>query len=234
MVDRPQDRSASRRTWRTPCSSPWATTRPKTASCPRISTGQPVRRPGRGLRKMADALRPWTIDFHVAQNDGTVKGSGSHDKTGRHCQPHDPNGKLDIVRDAGAWMRGDDGEPTRAFQHICWDGCMFPNCRDARSQDLAGRAARDDRGAQRAWVELIDDHEEAQHRHDRLRVHGPHPFQRLLARSTTSSTFRYQPGAQNRLRPQSRTRAEAFAAKWGYESVETDWRRAGGVARTST
>ena len=78
-------------------------------------------------RKMAGALRPWTIDFHVAQNDGTVKGSGSHDKTGRHCQPCDPHGKLDIVRDAGAWMRGDDGEPTRAFQHVCWDGCMFPN-----------------------------------------------------------------------------------------------------------
>jgi len=78
-------------------------------------------------RKVAQALRPWTIDFHVAQNDGTVKGSGSHDKTGRHCQPCDPNGKLDIVRDAGSWIRGEDGQPTRAFQHICWDGCMFPN-----------------------------------------------------------------------------------------------------------
>jgi sugar phosphate isomerase/epimerase len=78
-------------------------------------------------RAVAGHLRPWTIDFHVAQNDGTVKGSGSHDKTGRHCPPNDPNGKLDIVRDAGAWMRGDDGQPTRAFQHICWDGCMFPN-----------------------------------------------------------------------------------------------------------
>ena len=78
-------------------------------------------------REMARALRPWTIDFHVAQNDGTVKGSGSHDKTGRHCLPLDPNGKLDIVRDAGAWMRDDNGSPTRAFEHICWDGCMFPN-----------------------------------------------------------------------------------------------------------
>lgn len=76
---------------------------------------------------MARALRPWLFDFHVAQNDGTVKGSGSHDKTGRHCYPTDPNGKLDIVRDAGAWLRGDDGEPTRAVQHVCWDGCMFPN-----------------------------------------------------------------------------------------------------------
>ena len=79
------------------------------------------------LKTMADALRPWTIDFHVAQNDGTVKGMGSHDKTGRHCLATDPDGKLDIVRDAGIWMRGADGQPTRAFGHICWDGCMFPN-----------------------------------------------------------------------------------------------------------
>ena len=80
-----------------------------------------------GLEKMTSALRPWTIDFHVAQNDATVKGSGSHDKTGRHCLPYDPNGKLDVVRHAGFWLRGEDGKPTRKFQHICWDGCMFPN-----------------------------------------------------------------------------------------------------------
>ena len=80
-----------------------------------------------GLKTMTRALRPWTIDFHVAQNDATVKGSGSHDKTGRHCLPHDPNGKLDIVRHAGFWLKDDNGKPTRAVQHICWDGCMFPN-----------------------------------------------------------------------------------------------------------
>jgi sugar phosphate isomerase/epimerase len=79
------------------------------------------------LRKLTDALRPWTIDFHVAQNDGTVYGEGYHDKTGRHCMATDPNGKLDIARHAGFWLRGRDGAPTRAFQHICWDGCMFPN-----------------------------------------------------------------------------------------------------------
>jgi len=79
------------------------------------------------LRTMCHTLRPWTIDFHVAQNDATVKGSGSHDKTGRHCLPGDPNGKMDIVRVAGIWMRGEDGAPTRAFEHICWDGCMFSN-----------------------------------------------------------------------------------------------------------
>ncbi len=80
-----------------------------------------------GLRTMTRALRPWTIDFHVAQNDATVKGSGSHDKTGRHCQPLDPNGKLDIVQHAGFWLRDERGQPTRTLQHICWDGCMFPN-----------------------------------------------------------------------------------------------------------
>ena len=80
-----------------------------------------------GLREMTAKLRPWTIDFHVAQNDATVFGSGSHDKTGRHCLPNDPEGKLDIARDAGFWLRGDGGEPLKRIRHICWDGCMFPN-----------------------------------------------------------------------------------------------------------
>ena len=80
-----------------------------------------------GLQKLAHALRPWTIDFHVAQNDGTVFGSGSHDITGRHCLATDPNGKLDIAHHAGFWLRNENGELTKAFKHICWDGCMFPN-----------------------------------------------------------------------------------------------------------
>jgi sugar phosphate isomerase/epimerase len=79
------------------------------------------------LKKVTKALRPWTIDFHVAQNDGTVFGSGSHDKTGRHCQATDPKGKLDIANDAGFWLRDENGKLTKAFKHICWDGCMFSN-----------------------------------------------------------------------------------------------------------
>lgn len=80
-----------------------------------------------GLEKLTKELRPWTIDFHIAQNDGTVFGSGSHDKTGRHCLASDPNGRLDIVNDAGYWLRDEHGNLTKAFKHICWDGCMFPN-----------------------------------------------------------------------------------------------------------
>ena len=79
------------------------------------------------LKTLTAALRPWTIDFHVAQNDGTVFGSGSHDKTGRHCQATDPNGKLDVPNDAGFWLRDETGQLTKAFNHICWDGCMFSN-----------------------------------------------------------------------------------------------------------
>ncbi|WP_430427080.1 sugar phosphate isomerase/epimerase family protein [Maribacter litoralis] len=80
-----------------------------------------------GLKTVTDALRPWTIDFHVAQNDGTVHGTGSHDKTGRHCLATDPNGKLDVANDAGYWLRDEKGILTKAFKHICWDGCMFDN-----------------------------------------------------------------------------------------------------------
>jgi sugar phosphate isomerase/epimerase len=79
------------------------------------------------LRQLTSALRPWTIDFHVAQNDATVHGTGTHDKTGRHCLPDDPNGKLDIVKVAGYWLRDDEENLTKKFEHICWDGCMFPN-----------------------------------------------------------------------------------------------------------
>jgi sugar phosphate isomerase/epimerase len=79
------------------------------------------------LRTVTDALRPWTIDFHIAQNDATVFGSGTHDHTGRHCLPNDPNGKLDIPHVAGFWMRDKNGQPTKKFKHVCWDGCMFPN-----------------------------------------------------------------------------------------------------------
>lgn len=81
----------------------------------------------KAMTKLTKALRPWTIDFHVAQNDATVKGSGSHDKTGRHCLATDPRGKLNIARDAGYWMRDEKGKVTKKFKHICWDGCMFPN-----------------------------------------------------------------------------------------------------------
>ena len=85
------------------------------------------RRLNEALKTLTQSLRRWTIDFHVAQNDATVKGSGTHDKTGHHCLPNDPNGKLSIAHHAGYWLHGDDGRLTKAFEHICWDGCMFPN-----------------------------------------------------------------------------------------------------------
>jgi len=81
----------------------------------------------KAMKALTRALRPWTIDFHVAQNDATVHGSGTHDKTGHHCLPHDPNGKLTIPHHAGYWLHGDDGALTKACRHVCWDGCMFPN-----------------------------------------------------------------------------------------------------------
>jgi hypothetical protein len=78
-------------------------------------------------KTLSAALRPWTIDVHIAQNDATVKGSGSHDKTGRHCLPNDPDGKVNVVEVAGYWLRNENGQLTKASRHLCWDGCMFSN-----------------------------------------------------------------------------------------------------------
>ena len=68
-----------------------------------------------GYERLTDMLRPWTIDFHVAQNNGEVFGSGSHDKTGRHCLPNAPDGKLDIVKYAGYWLRDDKRQRHQAL-----------------------------------------------------------------------------------------------------------------------
>jgi sugar phosphate isomerase/epimerase len=115
------------------------------------------------LDTMTRALRPWTIDFHVAQNDATVKGSGSHDKTGRHCLPNDPSGKMDIIRVAGKWMLTESGAPTHMFQHICWDGCMFPNevmmrpetWRDILATMIAVRDAHGSDEAAKSWQKRV-------------------------------------------------------------------------------
>ena len=85
-------------------------------------------------KTMTDQLRPWTYDFHVAQNDGTVHGSGKHDKTGRHCRADDPNGQLDIVKCASYWLLDDDKNARKEVKHLCWDGCMFPN-KELQNQD---------------------------------------------------------------------------------------------------
>ena len=67
-------RSAFRPTWRTRCSTPWATTRPRIAFCRADFDWQRQEVFDAALKEMTHALRPWTIDFHVAQNDATVKG----------------------------------------------------------------------------------------------------------------------------------------------------------------
>jgi sugar phosphate isomerase/epimerase len=100
---------------------------PEDALLPQDFGWQDPRQFDQALKSLTAALRPWTIDFHVAQNDATVHGSGTHEKTGHHCLATDPNGKLDIPRHAGFWLRDDQGNLTRAVRHICWDGCMFPN-----------------------------------------------------------------------------------------------------------
>ena len=149
-------RSASRPTWPTRCSSRSATTRRRTASCRPTSTGTTRPRSTPATSKLTAALRPWTIDFHVAQNDATVYGSGSHDKTGRHCLPNDPNGKLDIVeaRRLLAARRQAANRPRR-FSHICWDGCMFPNETLMKPQTWNDILGDDDRGPRRARLERI-------------------------------------------------------------------------------
>ncbi len=100
------------------------------------------------LEKLTSALRP--LDdrtFTWRRTDATVHGTGSHDKTGRHCLPNDPNAKLDIVKVAGFWLRNDQGQLTQKFRHICLGRLHVPQQDDARSQNLEQHSRRDDRGS---------------------------------------------------------------------------------------
>ena len=94
------------------------------SECAQVKEGHTTDEFYAAYEKMTDKLRPWTIDFHDAQNEGQVHGAGAHDKTGKHCPADDPNGKLDIVKCSGYWLKD---AAARGIKHICWDGCMFPN-----------------------------------------------------------------------------------------------------------
>ena len=99
------------------------------------------------LKKLTAALRPWTIDFHVAQNNGTVHGSGSHDKTGRHCLATDPTGKLDIPKHAGYWLKNESGHAVQTPPPHLLGRVHVPQRNDDEAADVERHPRRDGEGA---------------------------------------------------------------------------------------
>src|SRR6266850_926124 len=154
--------------------------------------------PGRldeAMKTLTHALRPWTIDFHVAQNDATVKGSGTHDKTGHHCLPNDPDGKLRIAHHAGYWLHGDDGKLTKAFRHICWDGCMFPNAVMMKQEtwnDILGAmiAVRDAHGWREEKETVTREEEISVPEQIKVSAKAPKPVARKAAKATPKKAKR--------------------------------------------
>ena len=64
----------------------------------------------------------------------------------------------------------------------------------------------------------------SEHRPDRLRLHGPHPLERLSQVSATSSTWTTARSSRRSAAATPRTPRRS-PTKWGYESIETDWRK---------
>ena len=190
-------------------------------------------------KTMTDALRPWTIDFHVAQNDGEVHGTGSHDKTGKHCQADDPKGKLDIAACSKYWL---EGAAHRGIKHICWDGCMFPNkvletqktwntilSAMIKVREVAGYTVGATKGkpASQCTATTLA-----------ISTEGKKPVRIGLVGAgfmgrTHSNGYRkainffdtdHVPVLQA-VCARTEASAKAFAKKWGYKSYETDWRQ---------
>ena len=107
---------------------------------------------------MTDALRPWTIDFHVAQNDGSVHGSGDHDKTGRPGRRTGrKTGHRALLRILVAG-RGRTGDATHLLGWL-----HVPQCDAGESADLEHDPSNDGPGSQRPRLgfrqSVIRDHD---------------------------------------------------------------------------
>ena len=79
------------------------------------------------LRVISRALRPWMIDFHVAQTDGSAKRVDKYDWAGKQCSVDNPDGILDIPYHAGFWLHDESEQVLPSVKHICWEACMLSN-----------------------------------------------------------------------------------------------------------
>ena len=152
MVDRPQDARLPGRHGPHAACTCWATTPRKTPILPQDFDWEDTETFDEAYDKLTDALRPWTIDFHIAQNDGTVHGSGSHDKTGRHCLADDPNGKLDIPRARRLLAPRREGRADQAHPPHLLGRLHVPQRRHDEARDVEQHPPGDGRRARCARV----------------------------------------------------------------------------------
>ena len=107
-------RSAFRPTWPTRSSIMLGHNAPEDASCRPTSTGTTRPRSTPATKQLTDALRPWTIDFHVAQNNG----DGPRLRQPRQNRPplpaeRPPTASSTSSKYAGYWLRDADGKPDQ-------------------------------------------------------------------------------------------------------------------------
>ena len=168
----------------------------RTGSCRRTTTGRtarsstpPTRRspmrcgPGRSISTSRRTTARCSAPATTRRPAGTAR---SPIRTASSISP----------KHAGYWLRDDKGDLTKTMRHICWDGCMFPNAVMESQQtwnDILGAMikVRDAHG----WRGVDggnDGKEDTQHRHGRLRLHGPGAFQ-CLAQGLNFFDTGYQP-----------------------------------------
>ena len=84
----------------------------------------------------AQQVGPYVNCFHVAQTTLETFGSGSHERTGRHALPDDPNGKLEIPLHASL-MSAHIPRGLAGLKQATWDSCMIDSTtlREQRTWD---------------------------------------------------------------------------------------------------
>ncbi len=100
--------SATRPTWRTRCCFMLGANAEEDRILPE---GLRLEGHGRARRRLQEGgRRAAALDARLprrAERRHRCSAPATHEKTGRHCRPTDPNGKLDITKHAGYWLRDD-------------------------------------------------------------------------------------------------------------------------------
>ena len=103
-------------------------------------------------QQMTDALRPWTIDFMWRKTTAPCTARVRTTKRAGIARQTTRTARLDITKAAGYWLKD---AASRGIQHICWDGCMFPNAKLEQQQTVEHDPCRDGESPRGTWLERL-------------------------------------------------------------------------------
>ena len=218
--------SATRPTWRTRCSTPSATTPRPTASCPRTTTGTTRRRSTPPTSRSRTRCGPGRSTSTSPRTTAPSSAPATTRRPAATAAVDDPNGRLDIVKHAGYWLRDENGDLTKTHAPHLLGRLHASECGDGGAGDLEQGARRHGQGPRRPRLDASDERWPSD-----LNIgmigYGFMGRGHSNAFRTAPNFFDLPPppGPEGRLRPQRGEDQGTSPTAGATRSIETDWRK---------